>query len=550
MRDVPGVTRDRLYGQVAFERWQATVVDTGGFDPSSVEPLIEGVRRQVLTALDEADLVLFVVDARAGVTALDSEIAGVLRRSGRTVVVVANKIDTGGMDSALADLYRLGFGEPVPVSAEHGRGVAEMLEIVRDRAPREPGVTTPHDTVHLAVIGRPNVGKSSLVNAMVGAERVLVHAEPGTTRDAVDTAFEYAGRPYVLVDTAGIRRKGKVTEALEKLSVVMALRSLERCQVALLVIDVSEGLTAQDAHIAGYAHEAGRAVVLVVNKWDLVPARMVRRAEIVEQLRERLPFLDYAHGLLHRGHARRGHRRSVHRDRPGRRGGAASRVGQRADHRAAAGDRAAADLGAGRAADAAVRVPGQRGTADLRAAGELARSGPLLLRAVPDRGRCGSPSASRARRSDSPCGGRPVAARTAAEGPTLISSSHGVARRVWSWPGGRPAPRRRCAGAARQPAASHLLLGRGRRHGRARARGPSRDAVPSPPPLAGAPSASPAPAAPPAGRPPVPPTRAERADGHRGQPADAGRQPGACECPCRTGRRATCPPAACRPAGS
>jgi GTPase len=294
VRDVPGVTRDRLYGQVAFERWQATVVDTGGFDPSSVEPLVEGVRRQVLTALDEADIVLFVLDARAGITALDSEIAGVLRRSGRTVVVVANKIDTGGMDSALADLYRLGFGEPVPVSAEHGRGVAEMLEIVRDRVPRDQSVATPHDTVHLAVIGRPNVGKSSLVNAMVGAERVLVHAEPGTTRDAVDTAFEYAGRPYVLVDTAGIRRKGKVTEALEKLSVVMALRSLERCQVALLVIDVSEGLTAQDAHIAGYAHEAGRAVVLVVNKWDLVPARMVRRAEIVEQLRERLPFLDYA----------------------------------------------------------------------------------------------------------------------------------------------------------------------------------------------------------------------------------------------------------------
>jgi GTPase len=294
VRDVPGVTRDRLYGQVAFERWQATVVDTGGFDPSSVEPLVEGVRRQVLTALDEADLVLFVLDARAGVTALDSEIAGVLRRSGRAVIVVANKMDAGGMEGAMADLYRLGFGEPVPVSAEHGRGVAEMLEIVRDRAPRDQGVATPHDTVHLAVIGRPNVGKSSLVNAMVGAERVLVHAEPGTTRDAVDTAFEYAGRPYVLVDTAGIRRKGKVTEALEKLAVVMALRSLERCQIALLVIDVSEGLTAQDTHIAGYAHEAGRAVVLVVNKWDLVPARMVRRAEIVEQLRERLPFLDYA----------------------------------------------------------------------------------------------------------------------------------------------------------------------------------------------------------------------------------------------------------------
>jgi len=294
VRDVPGVTRDRLYGQVAFERWQATVIDTGGFDPSSDEPLIEGVRRQVLTAVEEADLVLFVVDARAGVTGLDAEIARALRRSARPVVLVANKVDGAGMESAVADLYRLGFGEPAPVSAEHGRGVAEMLEVVRARAPRDSAPPAPRGVVHLAVIGRPNVGKSSLVNAMVGAERVLVHESPGTTRDAVDTAFEYAGRPYVLVDTAGIRRKGRVSEPLEKLSVVMALRSLERCQVALLVLDASEGLTAQDSHIGGYAHEAGRAVVLVVNKWDLVPSGMVRRAEVVEQLRERLPFLDYA----------------------------------------------------------------------------------------------------------------------------------------------------------------------------------------------------------------------------------------------------------------
>ncbi len=294
VRDVPGVTRDRLYGHVTFERWQATVIDTGGFDPKAEEPLIEGVRRQVMVAVEEADLVLFVVDARAGVMALDAEIAAVLRRSDRPVVVVANKIDTGGMEGALAELYRLGFGEPAPVSAEHGRGVAELLEVARARAPLDSAPPAPRGVVHLAVIGRPNVGKSSLVNAMVGTDRVLVHDAPGTTRDAVDTAFEYDGRPYVLVDTAGIRRKGKVSEALEKLAVVMALRSLERCQVALLVLDSSEGLTAQDTHIGGYAHEAGRAVVLVVNKWDLVPSGMVRKAEVIEQLRDRLPFLDYA----------------------------------------------------------------------------------------------------------------------------------------------------------------------------------------------------------------------------------------------------------------
>jgi GTP-binding protein len=292
VRDVPGVTRDRLYGQVSFERWQATVIDTGGFDPSSAEPLIEGVRRQILTAVEEADLVLFVVDAREGVSALDVEIARVLRRTGRPVVLAANKVEW--QEPSLADFYRLGVGEPVPISAEHGRGVAELLEVLRARVPQSvPPPARPGAPVHVAVIGRPNVGKSSLVNAMVGAERVLVHEAPGTTRDAVDTTLVYEGRAYVLVDTAGIRRKGRVHEPLEKLAVVMALQSLERCQVALVVLDASEGVTAQDAHIAGYADQAGRATVLVVNKWDLVPPGMVRKAEVVEQVRDRLPFLEH-----------------------------------------------------------------------------------------------------------------------------------------------------------------------------------------------------------------------------------------------------------------
>jgi len=295
VRDTPGVTRDRLYGRVAFERWQATAIDTGGFDPSSEEPLIEGVRRQVLTAVEEADLVLFVIDVREGVTALDLEIAAILRKSGRPVVLAANKVASAAQEDTLGDLYRLGFGAPVPVSAEHGRGVAEMIELLRERcpAPRTP-TERPATPVHIAVVGRPNVGKSSLVNAMVGAERVLVHEAPGTTRDSVDTTLVYEGRTYVLVDTAGIRRKGRVHEPLEKLAVVMALKSLERCQVALVVVDSSEGIAAQDAHIAGYANEAGRAAVIVVNKWDLVPRGLIRKAEVVDQIRERLPFLDYA----------------------------------------------------------------------------------------------------------------------------------------------------------------------------------------------------------------------------------------------------------------
>jgi GTP-binding protein len=240
------------------------------------------------------------------VTALDLEIASLLRRASRPVVLVANKVEGDAQEASLAELFRLGVGEPVPVSAEHGRGVAEMLEVVRDRLRREGDEAAPAPpprdasggasarATAIAVIGRPNVGKSSLVNALVGNARVLVHDQPGTTRDAVDTPFTYRDRPYVLIDTAGIRRKGKVTEALEKLSVVMALRSLERCDAALVLLDASEGLTSQDAHIAGYANEAGRASVIAVNKWDLVPPGMVRRAEVVEQIRDRLPFLDYA----------------------------------------------------------------------------------------------------------------------------------------------------------------------------------------------------------------------------------------------------------------
>lgn len=293
VRDVPGVTRDRLYGTAAFERWQATVVDTGGFDPSSESDLVQGVRRQVLQAVEEADLLVFVVDGRAGVTGLDEEIATILRKSGRPVLLAVNKIDGGGQDGALGDAYRLGFTPVLTVSAEHGRGVAELLEACRERAP----VVAPEPTsegTRVAIIGRPNVGKSSLVNAVLGHERVLVHEQPGTTRDAVDTPLTFRGREYLLIDTAGIRRKGKVTEALEKLSVVMALKSLERCQVAVLVLDASEGVAAQDAHIAGYANDAGRATVVAVNKWDLVPPGMVTKSDVTNQIYERLPFLEHA----------------------------------------------------------------------------------------------------------------------------------------------------------------------------------------------------------------------------------------------------------------
>jgi len=293
VRDVPGVTRDRLYGTVAFERWQATVVDTGGLEPRPTSDLVAGVRSHVMIAIDEADLIVFVVDGRSGLTPLDEEIAGVLRKSQRPVLLAVNKLDAAAQEGALAECYHLGFSPVLAISAEHGRGVAELLEAARELAPAAE-VEVAGEGIRVAIIGRPNVGKSSLVNAVLGHERVLVHELPGTTRDAVDTPVTFRDKLYLLIDTAGIRRKGKVSEALEKLAVVMALKSLERCQVAVLVLDASEGVTAQDAHIAGYANEAGRATVVVVNKWDLVPFVTVQKADVVGQLYERLPFLEYA----------------------------------------------------------------------------------------------------------------------------------------------------------------------------------------------------------------------------------------------------------------
>jgi len=293
VHDVPGVTRDRLYGTVVFERWQATIVDTGGFEPRPSSDLVAGVRSQVLAAVDEADLVIFVVDGRAGLTPLDEEVAAILRKSKAPVLIAVNKVDTAGQESAVAEYYRLGFSPIVSLSAEHGRGVAELLEAARELVPTDVPEPTGEGT-RVAIIGRPNVGKSSLVNAVLGHERVLVHEQPGTTRDAVDTPVRFRDGDYLLIDTAGIRRKGKVSEALEKLAVVMALKSLERCQVAVLVLDASEGVTAQDAHIGGYAAEAGRAMVVAVNKWDLVPRGLVQKADVVGQIYDRLPFLEYA----------------------------------------------------------------------------------------------------------------------------------------------------------------------------------------------------------------------------------------------------------------
>jgi GTP-binding protein len=240
----------------------------------------------------EADLIAFVVDARAGATALDLEIAGILRRANKPVVLVANKVDDRAQELALADLYTLGFGDPVGVSAEHGRGVAEMLEALRDRTPAPSAPRGGGRPVAIAVIGRPNVGKSSLVNAMTGTERVLVHDQPGTTRDAVDTPFTYEGRPYVLVDTAGIRRKVRNATGPEYYGLVRSLRAVDEADVVVIVIDAKEGPTEQDQKIAERVADAGRAAIIVLNKWDLIDEES--RSFLERDVEEKLRFVPWA----------------------------------------------------------------------------------------------------------------------------------------------------------------------------------------------------------------------------------------------------------------
>lgn len=293
VRDVAGVTRDRLYGTCHFDHWAFRVVDTGGFDPAASEDLIVGVRNQVRTAIEEAEVLLFLIDGVEGVTPMDREVSRALRRTRKPVLLVANKIDDATHTSLVGEAYQLGFPQVFGVSAEHGRGVAELLEAVVQRLPVAEEQAE-GEVVRLAIVGRPNVGKSSLVNAILGEERVLVHPKPGTTRDAVDAVFEEKGRRYVVVDTAGIRRKGRVEEPLEKLTVVMALKSIEHCDIALLMLDPTQEVASQDAKIGGYAHEAGRGCIVVVNKWDLVDRSKEKIHEITESIRTHLAFLDYA----------------------------------------------------------------------------------------------------------------------------------------------------------------------------------------------------------------------------------------------------------------
>jgi GTP-binding protein len=268
VEDLPGTTRDRIYGEAHWRARDFTVVDTGGLEPDVPGTYTPLIRAQVEQALEEAEIILFVVDTISGITAADHEVADLLRRTKKPVLLLANKAENREREEAAVAFYELGLGEPIPISAHHGHGVADVLDMVADTLP-EIEAAADDDALRIAIVGRPNVGKSSLLNAILGEERVIVSDVPGTTRDAIDTRFEFEGHPLVLVDTAGLRRRGHIERGVEQHSALRARRALERSQIALCVIDLTEGFTAQDAHVIGYALDTYRGVVVVANKWDL-----------------------------------------------------------------------------------------------------------------------------------------------------------------------------------------------------------------------------------------------------------------------------------------
>ena len=294
VEDIPGTTRDRLYGDALWNGRDFAVVDTGGMAAGLADELGKRVQAQAQLAVDEADVIVFVGDAVEGVTAADEEVADLLRRTSKPVLLAANKAEAKESKLAIADFYALGLGEPILTSAIHGHGVADLMDEIVDRLPVATDAEEETEIPHVAIIGRPNVGKSSIVNALLGQERVIVDDVPGTTRDAIDTLIDHSGQPMLLIDTAGMRRRGRIEVGVEKYSVMRALRALSRADVALLVIDADEGITAQDAHIGSYIVEAGKAVVLVVNKWDLVPKQNNTMAEYTRDVRDRFKYLDFA----------------------------------------------------------------------------------------------------------------------------------------------------------------------------------------------------------------------------------------------------------------
>ena len=298
VEDIPGVTRDRIYADVEWTNRKFTLIDTGGIDPKSEDVLFSQMRRQAQIAMDTADVICFFTDARDGLTPDDEDVADLLRRTHKPVLLVVNKVDHGGLNDVLYDFYALGLGEPIGISAANMLGLGDLLdEIVKALPPKDEGEDEEENhVIQLAVVGRPNVGKSSLVNRLLGQDRTMVSDIPGTTRDAIDTQFAGPdGTLYNIIDTAGIRRKRAIEEeSLERYSVLRSITAIRRCEVALLLIDAQEGVTEQDARIAGMIHEEGKAAIVVVNKWDTLEKETGTLETFRKQVIEDLKFMDYA----------------------------------------------------------------------------------------------------------------------------------------------------------------------------------------------------------------------------------------------------------------
>ena len=295
VKDTPGVTRDRIYAEVTWLNKEFTLIDTGGIEPDSRDIILSQMREQAQIAIDTADVIIFLTDVRQGLQDSDSKVADMLRRSGKPVVLVVNKVDS--FDKFMADVYEfynLGIGDPMPVSAASRLGIGDMLDEVTKHFPEGVEEEEEDDRPRIAIVGKPNVGKSSIVNKLLGKNRVIVSNIAGTTRDAIDTAIKYNGKEYVFIDTAGLRRKSKIKEELERYSIIRTVTAVERADVVLMVIDATEGVTEQDAKIAGIAHERGKGIIIVVNKWDAIEKHDKTMNEYEKQIRETLAYMPYA----------------------------------------------------------------------------------------------------------------------------------------------------------------------------------------------------------------------------------------------------------------
>ncbi len=295
VEDTPGVTRDRLYAEAEWRSRTFNIVDTGGIEPGTDDQILSFMREQAEIAISSATVIIFVCDIKTGMTAADQEVAGMLQRSGKPVVLAVNKMDaTGRTDPDIYEFYNLGLGDPYPVSAVHGHGTGDLLDACFEYFPPEDDEEEEEDVVKVAIIGKPNVGKSSLVNRILGQDRVIVSNVAGTTRDAVDSYFENDRGKYLIIDTAGMRKKSKVDDRIEKFSVLRATMAIERSDVCVIMIDAQEGVTEQDTKVAGLAHEAGKACIIVVNKWDAVEKDDKTMKRMEDDVRRNLAYMTYA----------------------------------------------------------------------------------------------------------------------------------------------------------------------------------------------------------------------------------------------------------------